>query len=202
MAVQGDDGRADKRVRAVNPIAGLRRIADVIDRLTGLIGRGVAWLTLAMVLVTFLVVALRYLFDSGYIWMQESVVWMHALVFLLAAAYTLREDEHVRVDIFYRKFTGRTRAWIDLLGTILLLMPGMLFVFITSLDFVAQSWRVHETSAEAGGLPALYLLKTAIPVAALLLMLQGLAVALRSLAKIMQAGAADAQTRHGEGGKV
>lgn len=161
------------------------------DRLIGLlelvclwVGRAVAWLTLAMVLVTFLVVMLRYLLDSGYIWMQESVTWMHGLVFMLAAAYTLQHDEHVRVDIFYRRLGTRGRAWVNLLGTLFLLMPTALFIFYTSLDFVARSWRVGESSAEAGGLPALYLLKTVIPLAAVLLLLQGLALALKSVRAI------------------
>lgn len=148
------------------------------------VGRAVAWLTLAMVLVTFLIVLLRYLLDSGYIWMQESVTWMHALVFMLAAAYTLHHDEHVRVDVFYRRFGPRGRAWVNLLGTLFLLAPTALFIFVTSLDFVARSWRVGESSSEAGGLPAIYLLKTVIPLAALLLLLQGLALALKSLRDI------------------
>ncbi len=166
----------------------LTRLITGIERLTTFTGHLVAWLTLGMVLVTALVVALRYLFDSGYIWMQESVTWMHGFVFMLAAAYTLREDEHVRVDIFYRRMTPRGRAWVNLLGTLLLLLPTTAFVLFTSLDFVAQSWRVTETSVEAGGLPGLYLFKTVIPVAALLLLLQGLALALRSVLAIRDPG--------------
>ncbi len=180
------DGKKSELLRTVEIRTNLLRLADAIDRLSCFIGRAVAWLALGMVLVTFVIVALRYLFDSGYIWMQESVIWMHALVFLLAAAYTLHADEHVRVDIFYRRMTPRGRAWVNLLGTLLLLMPSMCFVLLTSFDFVAQAWRVHETSSEAGGLPALYLLKTAIPVAAVLLMLQGLALLIRSFDLIVR----------------
>ncbi|NNF52383.1 MAG: TRAP transporter small permease subunit [Gammaproteobacteria bacterium] len=178
------------------------RFSALIDSLCDIIGKAVAWLTLGMVLVTFAVVALRYLFDSGYIWMQESVVWMHGLVFLLAAAYTLRQDEHVRVDIFYRRMTARGRAWVDLSGTLLLLIPSMLFVLITSLGFVAQSWRVLETSSEAGGLQALYLLKSVIPVAAVLLLLQGAAIGLRALVVILTGEASNQRDAHTPGGKI
>lgn len=180
----------------------LSRLADGIDRVTSITGRLVSWLTLGMVLVTFLVVALRYLFDTGFIWMQESVIWMHALVFLLAAAYTLRHDEHVRVDIFYRRMSARSRAVVDLLGTLLLLIPTAFFIFVTSLDFVAQSWRVGESSPEPGGLPALYLLKGAIPLAAALLIVQGVALLLRSFVVMRNPGAVTNATDKPQGGKV
>lgn len=171
----------------------LSRLADRIERVAELTGRAAAWLTFAMVIVTCLVVALRYLFDTGFIWMQESVLWMHALVFLLAAAYTLARDEHVRVDIFYRRMSARGRAVVDLLGTLLLLVPTAVFILVTSLDFVSAAWRVTESSAEAGGLPGLYLLKTAIPVAAALMLLQAAAWVLRSLVTLL--GPADMARR-------
>jgi TRAP-type mannitol/chloroaromatic compound transport system permease small subunit len=163
----------------------LLRVADRIERLSELTGRMVAWLTLAMVLVTVFVVTLRYLFDKGFIWLQESVVWMHALVFLLAAAYTLAHDEHVRVDIFYRRMSPRGRALVDLFGTMFLLVPSAVFILVTSLDFIVPAWRVGESSPEAGGLPGLYMLKTVIPVMAVLLLLQALAWALRSLIRLL-----------------
>lgn len=186
----------------MKPVRHLLRFAALTDRLCDVIGKAVAWLTLGMVLITFVIVALRYLFDSGYIWMQESVIWMHGLVFLLAAAYTLRQDEHVRVDIFYRRMPATGRAWVDLLGTLFLLVPSMLFVLITSIDFVAQSWRVFETSSESGGLPGLYLLKSAIPVAALLLLIQGAALAVRALVVILGGEAENGQNAGTPGGKI
>ena len=178
------------------------RIVALIDKLCDLTGKAVAWLTLGMVFVTFVIVGLRHLFDSGYIWMQESVIWMHALVFLLAAAYTLRQDEHVRVDIFYRRLSPKGRAWVDLAGTLFLLVPSMLFVLVTSLDFVAQSWRVQETSSESGGLPGLFLLKSAIPLAAVLLLLQGLAIAVRCLVLIRGGNDAGKRAPATPGGKI
>lgn len=155
-------------------------LVRAIEWLNECIGKTVSWLTLAMVLITFLIVVLRYAFNLGWIALQESVSWMHALVFMLGAAYTLKHEGHVRVDIIYQRGTATTRAWIDLLGTLLLLMPVCLFVLWSSWDYVTQSWANAEGSGEAGGLPALYVLKTSILVLGVLLFLQGIAVALRS----------------------
>ena len=159
----------------------LQQLAASLDRLAEATGRIIAWLTLAMVLITFGVVVLRYLFQGGSIALQESISYLHAAVFMLGAAYTLRHDGHVRVDIFYQRCTPVTRAWIDLLGTVLLLFPVCGFIFASSLDYVSASWAIHEGSREAGGLNGVFLLKTAIPVMALLLILQGCSMVLRSL---------------------
>jgi TRAP-type mannitol/chloroaromatic compound transport system permease small subunit len=144
-------------------------------------GRLVSWLTLLMVLVTCAVVVLRYAFDLGWIAMQESVTYLHASVFLIGAAYTLRHEGHVRVDIFYRKLSRRLRAWVDLLGALLLLMPVCGFMVWISWDYVVQSWALGEGSREAGGLPFVYLLKTLILAMGVLLLLQGLASLARNL---------------------
>ncbi len=159
----------------------LTHIAGFIDRLNEWIGRAISWLTLGMVTVTFTVVVLRYLFNTGWIAMQESITYMHALVFMLGAAYTLRHDGHVRVDIFYQRFNRKGRAWIDLLGTLLLLTPMTVFITWVSWEYVAGSWALKEGSREAGGLPWVYLLKTAIPLMALSVLLQGCALALRAI---------------------
>ena len=158
----------------------LEKLATRLDSFANLTGRVVSWLTLAMVLVTLAVVILRYLFDIGSIALQESVTYLHAVVFMLGAAYTLQQDAHVRVDIFYQQRPARTRAWINLAGTVLLLMPVCLFIFLSSLDYVSAAWSIREGSREAGGLDGVYLLKTVIPLMAGLLFLQGCAVALRS----------------------
>ena len=140
-------------------------------------GTVIAWLTVTMVLVTFVIVVLRYAFDLGWISMQESVTWMHAAVFMLGAAYTLKRDEHVRVDIFYRRMSDRRKAIVDLLGTLMFLLPMALFLAISSWDYVYTSWIIREASREAGGLPYPFVpvLKSLIPVTAGMLMLQGLA---------------------------
>lgn len=157
------------------------KLARLLDAVSDLTGRTIAWLTAAMVLVTFLVVVLRYVFDWGSIAMQESITYLHALVFMLGAAYTLRHDGHVRVDIFYRKFGARGRALVNLLGSLLLLLPVCVYIAAESWPYVVSSWDVHEGSREAGGLPGVYLLKTLLVVMPVLLILQGLADALRAL---------------------
>ena len=156
-------------------------IVRFIDRLNDLVGRSIAWLTLVMVVVTFLVVVLRYLFNIGWIAMQESVVFMHAMVFMLGAGYTLKQSGHVRVDIFYQGRSKRWQNWVDLLGSLLLLMPFCSYIIYASWDYVAASWAIHEGSREAGGLPGVFLLKTTIPLMAALVWLQGLAILLRSM---------------------
>jgi len=161
--------------------AQLQAIADTLDRLAETTGRIIAWLTLAMVLTTATIVMLRYLLNSGSIALQESVSYLHATVFMLGAAYTLKHDGHVRVDIIYQKLSLRARAWVDLLGTLLLLFPVCLFILFASLGYVADSWSIQEGSREAGGLDAVFLLKTAIPVMAVLLLLQGCSILLHQL---------------------
>jgi len=156
---------------------------DALERINVIVGRTVSWLTIVMVLVTFCIVVLRYLFDTGWIWLQESVTWMHAAVFMLAAAYTLVREEHVRVDIFYRRFSPRGRAIVDTAGTLFLLIPVALFIIIASWDYVMVSWQIHETSREAGGLiyPFPLLLKSLIPIMSLMLLLQGIVLLARAI---------------------
>lgn len=157
------------------------KISQLIDQLSDWSGRLIAWLTFAMVIVTFLVAVMRYLFDFGSIALQESITYMHALVFMVGAAYTLRHEGHVRVDIFYRRFGPKGRAWVDLLGVLILLLPVTLFITWVSWDYVATSWELREGSREAGGLPGVYLLKSVIPLMAVLLLLQGVAMGWRAL---------------------
>ena len=156
---------------------------NLIDRFSELTGRITAWLTLVMVLVTCLVVVLRYVFDLGFIWLQESVTWMHAIVFMLGAAYALEREEHVRVDVFYRRFGARGRALVDCVGVVLFLLPLCAWIGWSSWDFVATSWRIGESSRESGGLPypMVPLLKSVLVVMPAALALQGLSLGLRSL---------------------
>jgi TRAP-type mannitol/chloroaromatic compound transport system permease small subunit len=160
--------------------ARLLDLAAGLDLVNTWVGRVVAWLALAMVLVTFLVVVLRYGFDAGSIALQESVTYMHAMLFMLGAAYTLQLNGHVRVDIFYQRFGPRGRAWVDLLGTLFLLIPVCLYILTSSWGYVTESWAVNEGSREAGGLPYVYWLKTLLVAMPLLLLLQGVAWLLRS----------------------
>jgi TRAP-type mannitol/chloroaromatic compound transport system permease small subunit len=168
----------------------LTALADRLDALAEWTGRAVSWLTLGIVLITFTVVVLRYAFDLGWIAMQESMMYLHALVFMLGAAYTLKRDGHVRVDIFYRRLSPEGRAWVDLCGALFLLLPVCVFLFWVSGDYVASAWSIREGSRDAGGLPWVYVLKTAIPLMAALLILQGISQACRSLALLLDEDAA------------
>ena len=167
-------------------LSGLARIPRVINSLNEQIGRLISWLTVTMVLVTFTVVVLRYLFNIGWIAMQESVIYMHAAVFMLGAAYTLKHDGHVRVDMIYRGLDSRKQAWINLIGNLTLLLPVCLFITWVSWEYVANSWAVMETSQEAGGIPAVFLLKTVILLMSILLVIQGISMALTSLLHLLR----------------
>jgi len=157
-----------------------RSIADAIDRVTAAIGRAALWCCLYAVLAEFAVVLLRYAFGIGSIKLQESVIYAHAGLFMLAAAWTLQVGRHVRVDVFYAQARPRTRALVDLLGALLFLLPFAAAVAALSLPYVERSWAILERSREASGLPFVYLLKTLIPIFALLIGLQGIAQALRA----------------------
>ena len=159
-----------------------------LDRFSSMTGKITAWLTLAMVIITVVVVIMRYVFDAGMIWLQESVIWMHAAVFMLGAAYTLLHEEHVRVDIFYRKMSTRRRAWTDLLGVIFFLLPLCGFLAYVSIDFAAASWSMQESSREPGGMPYPFIpiLKSIVVAMPVAVALQGMSLLLRSLAHIRQ----------------
>ncbi|MEZ5511892.1 MAG: TRAP transporter small permease subunit [Gammaproteobacteria bacterium] len=161
-----------------------------LDRLTDLSGRLLSTLTLILTVILFITVLMRYGLKLNDLqigdWrlprqaMEESVMYLHCILFMLASAYTLRSDAHVRVDVFYRRFSPRTRAIIDLLGSLLFLLPMAGFILWSSLDYVEFSWRLKEKSQEAEGLPWLYLLKTLIPLMGGLLIWQGLIEILRN----------------------
>lgn len=160
---------------------GLELFADRIDRLNSAVGRSAAWLALAIVVLQFALVVARYIFSLGSIWLTETVLYAHAALFLLAAAWTLQIGGHVRVDIFYADARPRTRAWIDLAGALVLLLPFMAVLLWLSWPYAARSWAVLERSQEASGLPLVFLLKSLIPLFAALMALQGVAQAMRAM---------------------
>ena len=149
-------------------------MTGLIDRLNHWLGRTVAWLTLAMAVAVAAIVLLRYAFAQNTILIQEAVNYGHGLVLMLGMAYTLKENGHVRVDIFYSGRSPRWRALVDLLGHLFLLLPVAGLVLATSLPYTVSAWRILEGSSEVGGLPGVFLLKTLIPLMAALLLLQGL----------------------------
>jgi len=142
----------------------------VLRNVIALCGKGAAWLTVGMVLLTFTIVILRYGFNLGWIWLQESLIYLHVTVFMVVTAWALQQDGHVRVDIFYTNMSRRNRAWVDLLGTVLFLIPFCVFVLVTAGPYVMTSWKLLEASREAGGLPLVFLLKSLILVMPILLL--------------------------------
>lgn len=158
-----------------------QRSAQCIDTFNEQIGRSISWLSLVMVLVVFCIVVLRYLFDASWVMMQESVIYLHSLIFMLGASYTLKHDGHVRVDIVYQRCSAKAKAWIDLLGSLFLLIPVALFILWGSWEYVADSWEILESSRNSGGLPLVYLLKSCLILMSGLLVLQGVSLVLSKI---------------------
>jgi len=152
-----------------------------VDRLNEWVGRTASWLSLALVLTTFSVAILRYGFGLGWIWLQELYVWMHGTIIMTAAAYTMLHDGHVRVDILYRTASARFRAWVNLIGTIGLLLPMLGAVWWVAWPYVLLSWHRLEVSREAGGMHGLYLFKTTLLIFCILMALQAIALIIRSI---------------------
>lgn len=146
-----------------------------VDHFTERSGKLLAWLSLALAATTCLVVVLRYGVGVGSVAIQESISYLHAMVFMLGAAYTMKQDGHVRVDIFYRRLSPRSQAWVNSVGAILFLLPFCVFVIGISWPFVTEAWRIMEGSPDPGGIHGVFLLKSLIPLMALSLLLQGLA---------------------------
>ena len=162
--------------------------SGLIASLVGHVGRAVAWLTLVMTLLTFGIVVMRYGLNQGWIWLQESVTYLHAAVFMLAAAWAFQTDDHVRVDIFYRDRSDRYKSAVDLLGTLLFLGPFSLFLLFIGWDYVAASWATREGSREAGGLEFVWLLKSLILALPILLLMQSWVTVRQCLARLRGAG--------------
>jgi len=163
----------------------MNRCISLIETFNNGLGKAVSWLSLLMVLTTFTVVVLRYAFDSGWVALQESVTYMHSMVFMLGAAYTLNHDGHVRVDILYQRLSRKGRAWVDCLGALFLLLPVSGFIIWVSWHYVAESWSVLEGSRHSGGLPGLFLLKSLIIVMGIQLILQAVALFFKNLLIIL-----------------
>lgn len=159
----------------------LARAVNAIDWINSWVGRIVAWLTLATVVICGSVVVLRYSVGMGKVWLQELFVWTHAMTFLLAAGFAYLLNAHVRVDIFYARLGPRGKAWIDLFGVIFLLMPWLVLLGWTSWTYVFYSWQTGEISVQSNGMPAMYVLKSALLGFVFLVGLQGLAWIGRSI---------------------
>lgn len=158
----------------------LTTLAKVIDGFNDTIGRVVAWGTVLLVLIQSLVVMLNFVFGISFIFIQESLIYIFASLFMLGAGYTLLHNGHVRVDLFYRTASARTKAWVDLIGCLTLLLPVCITAWITGWPYVVASWAVREGSRETSGIQAIYLLKTEILVFAVLVGLQGISMAIHA----------------------
>jgi TRAP-type mannitol/chloroaromatic compound transport system permease small subunit len=176
----------------------LKRIASLIDLLNEGVGRFVALTTIFMVVITFLVVVLRYGFSIGSIALQESVMYLYAYLFMAGAAYGLKHDGHVRVDVLYNRMSTRGRAIVDLAGSLLMLLPTFAFILYSSWTYVLTSWARREGSPETGGIPFVYGLKTAILILGVLMLLQGVAQAVKALLVITGHGGELPHTREGQ----
>ena len=159
----------------------LKKLIGLIDATNQAISTLVSWLVALMVFTMFCIVVLRYGFNIGNIAVQESITYMHGLVFMLAIAHTLKTNGHVRVDILYQRWGAKGQAIVNLIGSIFLLLPVCIFIFYISWDYVSASWSYYEGSREAGGIDGVFLLKSLIPLMAILLFFQGLSEALKSI---------------------
>lgn len=164
----------------------LVRFVSAQNRFQQMFGHLVAWGMVTLVLLASSVVILRYGFDTGSIALQEAVMYNHALLFMLGMSYTLLQGQHVRVDVFYTRYSQAQKAWVNLIGGLVLALPTVVFIFVSGWDYVAASWQIQERSAEAGGLAYLYLLKTLILIMAALLGLQIVSLMVESLLRITE----------------
>ncbi len=163
----------------------IEKFCRKLDAVNRVVGKGIAYVALAMVLVVTVDVIMRYLFKTTFVFVQELEWHLFGVLFLIGAGYTLLHDDHVRVDVFYQRFSKKTQAWINFLGCLLFLFPGCYLIIVTSAKFVAASWAVNEGSPDPGGLPARYVLKAMIPIGFSLIALQGVSLMLRSLLTIL-----------------
>ena len=163
----------------------IKTITRWIDRMNEWVGRGVAWVTLGLVLVVFVDVVMRYLLNKSYVFTQELEWHLFGFIFLIGAGYTLLHDGHVRVDIIYQRLGIKGRAWTNLLGVILFLIPGCIMVITTSWQFAANSFSMMEGSPDPGGIPFRFIIKGCIPVGFTLLLLQGFSLGLHSFMQIL-----------------
>lgn len=157
----------------------LTKIADHLDRVLDQLGQSISWLNLLMAIIVLVIVVLRYWLSIGSVALQESITYLHAALFMLGISYTLQHNGHVRVDIFYRNFSARRRALVNLAGLIMFLIPTCVLIIVSSWDYVNASWATGERSEESSGIAFVYGLKTLMIIMPSLLIVQGIAGGLR-----------------------
>lgn len=166
----------------------MERLIDALERINRGVGGLTLWLALIMVLVQFGIVVARYVFGTTSIFVNETVLYLHASIFMLGAGYTLWANGHVRVDIIYSRLSARRKAWVDIAGHLLFLAPSLLILLYWTWPMVTRAWAIREGAISVGGVPASFLLKTLVPVFAVLLLIQGLAALLRDLLRLSRGG--------------
>ena len=159
----------------------MRKIINFINNITEKTGSLVSWVSVLMVVVISLDVIIRYLFKFTFIWIVELEIYLFGFLFLFGSGYTLKHGKHVRVDVFYSKLSEKGKAWIDLLGGLLYLVPWCYITIMGSWKYAYSSFLIGESSAQPGGLPALYILKFAITIGFFFLLLQGSSNILNSI---------------------
>lgn len=170
----------------------LLTVSASIDRINDWVGRQISWFSFLLVLVICIDVLMRYFFNQSVIWITELEKYLFAFIFLFGAAYAFKEDKHVRVDLFYSKMGPKGKAWINLLGGVLFLIPWSFIIVQVAWHYAYASWNIGESSAQPGGLPALYLMKFGIFLGFALLLLQAISSVFRSLHVILSASKANA----------
>lgn len=162
----------------------LMKLSQLIDALNERIGRGVAWVTALLVVVIFVDVVMRYAFNTSFVFTQELEWHLFGFIFLIGAGYTLLHDGHVRVDVIYQRLGFKGRAWINMLGVLIFLIPGCLMVISTSWKFTMTSFAMLEGSPDPGGIPFRFIIKGCIPVGFVLLLLQGISLGIHSFLQL------------------
>ncbi len=165
----------------------MKGLADRLDQVNLIVGNIARWFALAMVLLQFGIVLLRYVFGYSYIFLNEGVLYLHSMLFMLGAGYTLLMNGHVRVDIFYSGLKARGQAIVDIFGHLLLLAPALIILLYYSWPFVRRSWAIYEGAISVGGIPASFVLKSLIPAFCVLLLIQGLSALLRDILRLREA---------------
>ncbi|MDF9800696.1 TRAP-type mannitol/chloroaromatic compound transport system permease small subunit [Catalinimonas alkaloidigena] len=169
----------------------LESASNFIDGMNEAIGKGVSWLNTLLVILICYDVAARYLFNTSSSGIVELEWHIFSFIFLLGAAYALKHDKHVRVDVFYQNFSPKKQAWVNLIGTLLFLIPFCIITIQSSLKFTANAYAINEGSPDPGGLPARFIVKGAIPVGFFLLLLQAFSLAFRSLLTVTESTNSD-----------
>ncbi len=163
----------------------LKTLSRWIDTLNEWVGSGVAWVTAGLVMVVFVDVLMRYIFNLSFVFTQELEWHLFGFIFLIGAGYTLLHDGHVRVDIIYQRIGSKGRAWVNFIGVLLFLIPGCIMVITTSWKFTMTSFAMLEGSPDPGGIPFRFIIKGCIPVGFTLLLLQGISMGLHSFMQIL-----------------